>query len=454
MAVLPTPDLIGLLASPSKWTRQTALRLIGDRKEASLAPELRRMVESERGQLALEALWALNLVGGLDVATAMKTLEHPDPHVRLWTARLICDDARATPSFAAAMARRAAIEPAVEVRSQLACSAKRLLARDALPIVRALLARGEDAVDIHMPMLLWWAIESKAGTDPEAVLAMFEDRAIWNLPIARTTVLERLMRRFAAAGTRPDLDRCARLLAMAPGPDHVNRLMTGFEAAYAGRSLVGLPPDLVDAMARNSGQSLTIGLRQGKPEAVAEALHLLADARADRSRQLQLLQVLGEVRRPACLPVVIRLACDSSDNALRAAALAALAGYNDPAIPAEVLKAYPNMSDDVLASAQSLLVSRRAWAGQFLDVIEARTIDPQTVPREVVEKLLLLGDARIADRATRLFGPIRPSTSSELRAEIDRLAAVVGAGSGVPKPGKAIFDRHCAALPYPVRQGR
>jgi putative heme-binding domain-containing protein len=31
-----------------------------------------------------------------------------------------------------------------------------------------------------------------------------------------------------------------------------------------------------------------------------------------------------------------------------------------------------------------------------------------------------------------------------LRAEVDRLAAVVGAGSGVPKPGKAIFDRQCA----------
>jgi putative membrane-bound dehydrogenase-like protein len=444
LASLTTPDLVKHLAAPNKWTRQTALRLIGDRKDTSLAPELRRQLETERGQLALESLWALNLVGGLDETTALRTLEHPDPYVRLWTARLVCDGSRVTSAFAAALARRAAIDPAVEVRSQLACSAKRLPAHDALPIVRALLSRSEDAGDIHMPLLLWWAIEAKAGTDPEAVLAMFEDRSVWGLPIARTTVLERLMRRFAAAGTRPDLNRCARLLAMAPGPDHVKRLMAGFEAAYAGRSLAGLPPDLAEALARNSGQSLTIGLRQGKPEALAEALHLLADERADRSKQIQLLQVLGEVRRPACIPVVIRLACESPDNALRSAALAALAGYNDPAIPAEVLKAYPNMSDDVLAAAQGLLASRRVWAGQFLGVIEARTIDPQTVPREVVEKLLLLGDARLTDRAARLFGPIQPSTSSELRAEVDRLAAVVGAGSGVPKPGKAIFERQCA----------
>ena len=174
--------------------------------------------------------------------------------------------------------------------------------------------------------------------------------------------------------------------------------MAGFEAAYAGRSLAGLPPELADALARYSGQSVTLGLRQGKPEALAEALRVLADERADRAKQLQLLQILGEVRRPACVPVVLRLACQSPDNALRTAALNALAGYDDPAIAAEVLKAYANMSDDVLAAAQSLLATRRAWAARFLEAIEARTIDPHTVPREVVEKLLLLGDSRITDR--------------------------------------------------------
>ena len=437
-------DLVKLLSSPNKWTRQTALRLIGDRKDPSLAPELRRLVKAEPGQLALEALWALNLVGGLDEATALKTFEHADPYVRLWTARLICDQSKVAQSFASAMVRRATIEPSVEVRSQLASSAKRLPSHDALPIIRALLTRSEDAYDIHLPLLIWWAIESKAGAEPGAVLALFEDRSVWDLPIVRTTILERLMRRFAASGTRADLNLCARLLALAPSPEHVNRLMAGFEAAYAGRSLAGLPPELAEALAKNSGQSLTIGLRQGKPEAIAETLRLLADAKADRSKQIQLLQVLGEVRRPTSIPVVIRLACDSSDNALRSAALSALAIYNDPAIPTEVLKAYPNMSDDVLASAQGLLVSRRNWANHFLDVIEARAIDARTVPREVVEKLLLLGDVRIADRAVKLFGPIQPSSSIELRTEIDRLASAVSAGAGIPKPGKAIFERQCA----------
>ena len=310
--------------------------------------------------------------------------------------------------------------------------------------MRALLARSEDAGDIHIPLLLWWAIEAKATTDPEAVLALFEDRAFWDLPITRATVAGRLMRRFAAAGTRLDLTRCARLLALAPGPDHTKRLMEGFEAAYAGRSLAGLPSELTDALARFSGQSVTLGLRRGKPEALAEALAVLGDERGDRAKQIQLLQVLGEVRRPAGVPVVLHLACQSSDNALRTAAVNALAIYDDPTIAPGVLAAYSNMSDDVLAATQNLLATRGPWTARFLETIESHAIDPRTVPREVVEKLLLSGDSRIADRVSRIFGSINPASSAEHHARIDQLAASIRAGSGIPKPGKQIFDHQCA----------
>jgi putative membrane-bound dehydrogenase-like protein len=441
---LSSLELVQRLADSNKWTRQTALRLIADRKDPSIAPELKRLLEHETGQLALEALWAMNLIGELNEPAALKTLGHHDPYVRLWIARLLCDSSRAAPPVAAALARRAAIEPDVEVRSQLASSAKRLPPRDALPIVRALLARPDDEQDIHLPLLLWWAIESKASADPEAVLSLFQDQSIWDLPIVRTTVVERMMRRFAAAGTKQDLTNCARLLALAPGPDHIKRLMAGFEAASAGRSLAWLPPELVDALARYSGQSITLGLRQGKPEAVAEAQRMLADERADRSKKLQILPILGEVRQPGYVPVLIRIACQSPDNALRAAALNSLGGYDDPVIAGHVLKAYAGMTDDVLAAAQSLLAERRTWAGQWLEAIQAGTIDSHTVPPEVVEKLLLLGDSRINSLAARLFGPIKPAASAELHARIDRLARLIQTGPGIPKPGKQVFDRQCA----------
>jgi putative heme-binding domain-containing protein len=56
----------------------------------------------------------------------------------------------------------------------------------------------------------------------------------------------------------------------------------------------------------------------------------------------------------------------------------------------------------------------------------------------------LLGDSRINALATRLFGPIKPATSADLHTRIDRLVTLIRAGSGVPKPGKQIFDKQCA----------
>ena len=126
LARLSTPELVELLSDPNKWTRQTALRLIGDRKDSSIAPQLVRLLEEQTGQNALEALWALNLVGGLDEARALKALEHADPYVRLWTVRLNVMRIAYLPQSRRRWPGCAAVEPNLEVLSQLACSAKRL----------------------------------------------------------------------------------------------------------------------------------------------------------------------------------------------------------------------------------------------------------------------------------------------------------------------------------------
>jgi putative heme-binding domain-containing protein len=441
---LPTRQLVEQLADPNRWVRQTALRLIADRRDRSALADVDKLIWGKTGQTALEGLWALNLLGGLNEATALRALDHSDPYVRLWTVRLLCDSGKVSPALAAKIAHRAAIETDVEARSQLACSARRLPARDALVIVRQLVTHAEDARDIHIPLLLWWAIEAKVASDPDAVLDLFREQAFWTQPIVASTITERVMRRFAASGTRQDLDRCARLLALAPGPQYVKALMTGFEAAYAGRSLAGLPASLAEALARFSGQSVTLGLRQRRPEAIAEALKLLGNEQGDRSRQLQYVQILGEVRVPGAVPVLLNLGCHSPDNALRAAALAALANYDDSAIAGEVLKTYGSLSDDLLAAVQGLLVSRRGWAMQFLEAMDERTVDPRTVPREIVERLLLLGDPRIKERTVRHFGEIKPASSAELQELISRLAAFVRSGPGVPKPGRQLFLDQCA----------
>ena len=143
-----------LLESSNKWFRQEALVLIGDRRDQSVLPRLREQVRHHTGQLALESLWALNLSGGLNEATALQYLDHPDPFVRLWTVRLLGDARDVSEPIAQKLTALAAGEPNVEVRAQLACTAKRSPPRKDCRSSRALLGRGEDMAEKRLPLLV------------------------------------------------------------------------------------------------------------------------------------------------------------------------------------------------------------------------------------------------------------------------------------------------------------
>src|SRR5436189_20386 len=54
-----TAELVELLRHPNKWQRRMALRLLGDRKDSSAVPLLRKMLDGSTGQDALEALWGV-----------------------------------------------------------------------------------------------------------------------------------------------------------------------------------------------------------------------------------------------------------------------------------------------------------------------------------------------------------------------------------------------------------
>jgi putative heme-binding domain-containing protein len=357
---------------------------------------------------------------------------------------LLGDDKRVSPALAGKLTDLARSEKNVEVRSQLACTAKRLSATAALPIVRNLLAHDEDADDVHLPLLLWWALESKCDKDRERVLELFDDSTVWRLPLVQKHVLHRLMRRFASAGTRKDLLICARLLKLSPDAERSKILMRGFEEAFQGRSLSDLPVELAEALARFGGTSIALGLRQNKPEAIAKALALIADDKADPSERLQYVRIFGEVKQPRSVPVLLALLEKARDDGLRLASLTALQTYDEPRIAEAVLKKYGTFTDDARAVAQTLLVSRKAWAISLLAAIDAGRIDRATVPLDVVRKMTMHRDERIARLVKKHWGKIEGAASAAMQKQIERLGGVLKTGTGSPYRGKKLFADSCA----------
>src|SRR5256885_592039 len=130
--------------------------------------------------------------------------------VRYWAARLLGDAKKLAAVSREPLVKLAQSEREVEVRTQLASTARRGPAADALPILRELLLRGEDATDKLQPLLLWWAIESKCAADRDAILALLTESPIWSAPIFRQTIASRLGQRFTAERSEANLATCAR----------------------------------------------------------------------------------------------------------------------------------------------------------------------------------------------------------------------------------------------------
>jgi putative heme-binding domain-containing protein len=439
-----TAELVEYLSHPNKWFRQTAVRLLADRHDAAAKPLLLPKLLDDQNPFALDALWGLYVSSLLDEPTALAALQHADPHVRLWTVRLLCDEREVSSTVAARLAELAQTDPHVEVRSQLACSARRLPVTQCLPIVRNLLARDDDAADPRLPLLIWWAIEAHCAAHPQEVLAIFPNPSLWQRPLAAEHLVDKLMRRFAQAGSRQDLLRCARLLEMSPDPQSTSRLMAGFEAAFAGRSLAAVPAELAAALAKSGGASLALRLRQGDPAAVDEALRLIAADNAAVDTRLQYVEILGQVDQPRCVPLLLKLVESARDDHLRKAALVALQRYADPAIGQAVLGVYGQLSDDVRPVAQSLLVSRKAWALRLVEAVAQGQLDKATITLDTVRQITVHRDERLAQLVLQCWGDVQGATTAEMSATIERLGQVLQNGQGDPYNGKKLFTASCA----------
>ncbi len=452
MTKLSGKELIDLLRSRDRWHRETALRVLGDRKDRALIPELRKHVEKGEGQFALEALWALHLCGGLDEETALKTLGHEDADVRSWCVRLLGDEKHVSPEIAAKLAKLADKETDVHVRGQLASSAKRLPGRDALPIITALLKHDEDKTDPHLPLLIWWALESKAETDRDSVLSLFRDESLWQRPLVEQTIVERLAQRYGMAGGHDNLLACAELLRRASKAEQARKVLTGLDKAFAGRALGPIPDELRDAVlkawsATGSDANLSLGLRMGHPQAVKRSLKLATDEKTDAARRLEVIRVFGEVDQPRCVPVLLDVLKASPSAAVKREALSALQRYDDPAVPTRVLELYADTltdKDGLRAAAHALLSSRPAWALQFLQAVDSGKINPRRVPLDVVRRVKAYPDQAIAKLVEKHWGQVRASTSAEKQQEMSRLANALKTGKGDAKPGKEIFTTTCA----------
>jgi mono/diheme cytochrome c family protein len=310
---------VALLGDTRKWYREQARRLLGERKDRSLVPELRRLARDGRGPVALEALWTASLITEMDAEWALELLDQASAPVGSWATRLLNHAGPITQPMRERLVLLARREPDAEQRSELAGMAARLDADGALAVLTELIRRPEDVSDKHIPLRLWWALETMITRDADVVLRWLEQADIWEAPLFTAHLAGRLARRLAAdRGDRPsfaridpetnwlayaahprsrmpggkgdytdwvtnhtpvisdrNLTRLARLLELAPSAAHRDRLLAGVTAGLdEGPPVEQVPARLRSVISRwwadqpRSGALLAVAVRLRHPDAV------------------------------------------------------------------------------------------------------------------------------------------------------------------------------------------
>jgi putative membrane-bound dehydrogenase-like protein len=443
-------ELVGLLAHKNAWQAREARLILAERKDPSVLADLRRAaLDDKNPTLALQSLWALYVSGGFDEATAVALLAHPDEYLRSWTARLLGDERKVSPAVEARFLAMAQNDPSPIVRSQLACTAKRLSGEQGLPLAAALLARDEDQADAQIPLLLWWSVEDKATSDRQRVLDLFAQRKAWNQPLIRSTILPRLARRYAAVGMDEDFASCAALLASAPGPAETDTLLEGIDRALAGRRLNAVPPALVgfvDSLRIDQEKNplrIRCAVRLGSPAALDRALALMTDRTEPPATRLALAEIAGQSADPRAIGPLLALVDAAEPPALQSAALAALARYDDSRVADRALAFLPSSKGDLRTKTLTLLCGRAAWATRLLEEVEAERLKPDDIPAAQLRQIALFKQPRVEELLVKHWGRIAEESPAEKRARVHGISVSLNLAQGDAERGKPLFTKHC-----------
>ena len=478
-AKLSVQDLLKLHSHRSQWyvrhareelTRRVSPRLQSERPEDSLSKSDLLLLQSTFREhalkhsdetSALEALWSLQRIGGVNESLADELLKSSHPAVRAWAVRLLGDTKRISPEMAHRLDKFAEQETSVDVRQQLACTAARLPAKQAMPIINANINRNIDLDDPYLPLLWWWAVEKQSVAGRDEVLKRFVRPTLWKSQLGRDVLLPRLIRRYTAEGTADGLDSVARLLKAAPDEAARQLLWQSFLLGWQEIPRDRLTLDWL-AYARNHEVSqllltdwkatphattlLQLAIALGHQEPFVMASRDAFDRQADTGRRVALLSMLGATGHGSLVDPALQLVDSDQPIALRSAALQILSRSEDARIAPQLVALHRRHPDSPLnSSLRDVLLGRPASAMAWLSAVDHGEIAAASTPVEQIRRVALFGDPMLDALVTRHWGRLQGATREEKLAEVRRLNNDLRAGDGDRIAGQKVFQKQCAS---------
>ncbi len=447
-------ELLGYLSHANEWFRKQAIHEIEWRGLTELAPKLKAMPQT------LETLWALDALGAADELP----FTSKDPYIRRWAVKIAGEQNRS----ADALIRLSKEETHLEVRAQILASAKRLPAKAALPLLVSaddfrLLGRLPDILkaknpdvkllDEHLSLLAWWALESKAEKEREAVFAFLKsDPAFLQTMLFRDHLAEKLAKRYALAGGDDNFNSCAELLSLSADEGIRAPVIRGIAAAFEGAEMPKLPDSLSkalnDYMAKQSGGDLTLALRSGSKDALKDALKLLADTKASNTARIAIAKTLAELGKQDAVMPMVGILKATNPASLKRGILQAAAKFDDKRIPEALLLGWEGQvaGDKALREdALRVMAGRKEWAQILVSFVNDWKVPVKHFTIDIVRQLSLYKDADIDAAIDKHWkGLLVTGPTEAKKKEAERIKSVLKTGLGDADKGKLQFTGRCA----------
>jgi putative membrane-bound dehydrogenase-like protein len=419
-----TAALVSHLASPDGWWRDTAQRLLAERRDPSAVPMLKALAADRPSPLArLHALWALHEAGALEANDLTPAFDDPEPGVRENAARL-AEGALGLNARVHASLLKLASDDSGPVRLQAALSLGGLEGGDALAALAAI-AR-HDADD---PWVRSAVLSGLSGRVPAFLAA-----------------LKAVDPAFLASGPgRSWLDDLAALAGAEDRPAVIADLIAGFAGPVA-------PPDQARAVVLGLGRGLARAGRSLRDRLDERSRTALVGTFEEAVAEIDAPET-AEARRVESIRLValgpLEAAIESLPNQLsprfpksaQLAALQGLASIRDPRVGPAVASRWPELGPGLRAEAIATLLALPDRVRSLLDAIESGVLPGSELDRPARDRLLAIADRALRERAAKVLSslPSRPGRAAMVASYQGALAL-----PGDRERGREVYRRACA----------
>lgn len=436
VGLLGPRELASTLEHPNGWWRETAQRVLVERRDTAALPFLRGIARTGRtGAARVHALWTLAGLDGLAAADVIRALGDPDAPVRENAVRL------AEPRVAASRELRSGVlrlvgDPDARVRFQVALALGETGDPRALDALAALARR--DGAEPWMRA----AVLSSVGDRSSAFL-----RALVGAPVpeaVRAAVMQDLGQLFGA-GQSPE--RCLDLISEIADPD----AEFGWHAAALSGIAQGLDARGLGRDDRSALMTLlhadSAGAVRARPRveiALRRASTLALDEEGPQDLRLAAIGLLGHTDYPTAGRTLNALLAPQHSSEIQVAAARALVQLRDRAAAAGLVEArrWAAFTPEIREAVLSALFADERRLHLLLDALEGGAIAATALGPSRRSRLTDHRNVDVQRRARALLASV---DAGDRMQAYERLRIPVANLSGNQAAGKDVFARRCAA---------